>query len=411
MGTVSERPGTSETAVRVSLQDVAERAGVSAATASRSLRGLAKVSPDTRQRVIEAARELSYTTALQAAPEFAPGPRKTVAVIVPFITRWFFTTVTAAAVDHLREHGYDVLLYHLGSADVRDDFFSRMPLAGRVDGILVLSAPLNEEHTLALRALDIPFVTVGTIVPGAPCGRHRRGRRGATGGQPPDPPAASADRPDHRPGRRPPVRVRRRRRIGGAAARRPSRRPASPCPSELVATGPHGLEGGAEAMAELLSRPVLPTAVFAEYDELAIGALWALRRAGLSVPGDISVVSIDDHEMAAMFDLTTIAQDVHGQGEIAAQLLLQELSAEESGPPGAGAAADPAGTARNDRTAGGYGQAAGAHPGAPLPHLSWAIQPGDVRGVKRLAARPAAVGQREGWPSCSVPRPLVCHVR
>ena len=79
--------------------------GCRAATASRSLRGLAKVSPDTRQRVIEAARELSYTTAPQAAPEFAPGPRKTVAVIVPFITRWFFTTVTAAAVDHLREHG------------------------------------------------------------------------------------------------------------------------------------------------------------------------------------------------------------------------------------------------------------------------------------------------------------------
>ena len=78
LGTVSDQPRTSETTVRVSLQDVADRAGVSAATASRSLRGLAKVSPDTRQRVIEAARELSYTTSLQSS-EFAPGPRKTVA--------------------------------------------------------------------------------------------------------------------------------------------------------------------------------------------------------------------------------------------------------------------------------------------------------------------------------------------
>ena len=328
---MSDQPGTSETTVRVSLQDVADRAGVSAATASRSLRGLAKVSPDTRQRVIEAARELSYTTSLQS-PEFAPGPRKTVAVIVPFVTRWFFTTVTAAAVDHLREHGYDVLLYHLGSADVRDDFFSRMPLAGRVDGILVLSAPLNEEHTLALRALDIPFVTVGTIVPGAPsvgidsvaaarqAVNHllhlRHLRIGLIIGQADDPRFEFASSADRRRGCEEALQA------AGLTL-----------PEELIATGPHGLEGGAKAMAELLSRPVLPTAVFAEYDELAIGALWALRRAGLSVPGDISVVSIDDHEMAAMFDLTTIAQDVARQGAIAARLLLQTLGAGESGLP------------------------------------------------------------------------------
>ena len=331
LGTVSDQPGTTDTAVRVSLQDVAERAGVSAATASRSLRGLAKVSPDTRRRVIEAARELSYTTALQAAPEFAPGPRKTVAVIVPFITRWYFTTVTAAAVDNLREHGYDVLLYHLGSADVRDDFFSRMPLAGRVDGILVLSAPLTEEHTLALRALDIPFVTVGTVVPGAPsvgidavaAARqavnhllHLRHRRiGLIVGEADDARFEFESSTERRRG-----------------CEQALRAAGLTLPEELVAAGPHGLEGGAAAMTELLSRPVLPTAVFAEYDELAIGALWALRRAGLRVPGDISVVSIDDHEMATMFDLTTIAQDVSGQGAVAAGLLLEAVDAGEVSP-------------------------------------------------------------------------------
>ena len=331
LGTVSDQPETTDTVVRVSLQDVAERAGVSAATASRSLRGLAKVSPDTRRRVIEAARELSYTTSLQAAPEFAPGPRRTVAVIVPFITRWYFTTVTAAAVDHLREHGYDVLLYHLGSADVRDDFFSRMPLAGRVDGILVLSAPLNEEHTLALRALDIPFVTVGTTVPGAPsvgidavaAARqavnhllHLRHRRiGLIVGEADDPRFEFESSTERRRG-----------------CEQALRAAGLTLPEELVATGPHGLEGGAEAMTELLSRPVLPTAVFAEYDELAIGALWALRRAGLRVPDDISVVSIDDHEMATMFDLTTIAQDVRGQGAVAAGLLLEAVDAGEVSP-------------------------------------------------------------------------------
>ena len=78
-------------------------------------------------------------------------------------------------------------------------------------------------------------------------------------------------------------------------------------------------------MAQLLSGSVLPTAVFAEYDELALGALWALRRAGLQVPERMSVMGIDDHELAQVLDLTTVAQDAHEQGAVAAQLLLQAL--------------------------------------------------------------------------------------
>lgn len=94
-----------------------------------------------------------------------------------------------------------------------------------------------------------------------------------------------------------------------------------------VAAGPHGIEGGATAMAELMTRSPLPTAVLAEYDELAIGAIWALRRAGLRVPEDVSVVGIDNHEMAEYFGLTTVAQDVIAQGAEAARLLLELLDA------------------------------------------------------------------------------------
>src|SRR5687768_14908444 len=95
-------PYPGEPGTRVTLADVAARAGVSEATASRSLRGVSRVSSATRERVLDAARDLSYVTALQALSEQS-GPRRTVAVIVPFITRWFFGTVTTAAVDHLRE--------------------------------------------------------------------------------------------------------------------------------------------------------------------------------------------------------------------------------------------------------------------------------------------------------------------
>lgn len=314
---------------QASLADVAALAGVSTATASRSLRSGTKVAPDTRQRVIDAARDLSYLTALEAATE--AGPRRTVAVIVPFITRWYFGSITGAAVDYLRGHGYDVLLYHLGTADVRDRFFQRMPLAGRVDGILSMSMPLSEQHTLSLRALDMPLVTIGTSIPGSPSvgiddvGAARaavthlinlgHGRIGLIAGRPDD---ARFDFLSSFG-----------RRIGYEEALTTAGLEVDP---QLMVDGPHGIDGGAAAMADLLGRPELPTAVLAEFDELAIGALWALRRVGLTVPTDISVVGIDDHEMAEFVDLTTVGQDVLEQGRVAARMLLQLLGAEAGAP-------------------------------------------------------------------------------
>lgn len=308
---------------RTNIMDVALRAGVSPATVSRSLRGMTNVSPDTRDRVLEAARDLAYPTA-SAEVEFAPGSRHSVAVIVPFIHRWFFSTVTAGAATLLRERGYDVLLYHLGSADARDHFFHRMPLARRVAGILTLSMPLTEEHTLALRALDIPLVSVGSTIPGSPwvgideVGAARGAvnhlvhlkheRIGLIAGEPDDARFAFASS--------------RQRRAGAEEALTAANLPLD---EDLVASGPHGIEGGAAAMARLLAGRVLPTAVFAEYDELAIGALWTLRRAGLRVPQDMSVIGIDDHEMAAVLDLTTVGQSAENQGKAAAESLIQVL--------------------------------------------------------------------------------------
>ena len=92
-----------------------------------------------------------------------------------------------------------------------------------------------------------------------------------------------------------------------------------------VASAPWGVSGGARAMEQLLTGARLPTAVFAESDEMALGALQALRRAGLSVPGHVSLIGFDDHEMAPVGDLTTIAQPVPTQGRMAARLLLDAI--------------------------------------------------------------------------------------
>jgi LacI family transcriptional regulator, repressor for deo operon, udp, cdd, tsx, nupC, and nupG len=93
----------------------------------------------------------------------------------------------------------------------------------------------------------------------------------------------------------------------------------------LVVPGNFSAEGGAEAMQHLLSAPSPPTAVFACSDEMAIGAMQVARDAGLRVPEDLSVIGIDDHDISAYVGLTTIRQDVTGQGERVAQLLLERL--------------------------------------------------------------------------------------
>ena len=73
-------------------------------------------------------------------------------------------------------------------------------------------------------------------------------------------------------------------------------------------------------MSVLLAQPGgRPTAVFCQSDEMAFGAMHALRRSGLRCPEDVSVIGLDDHDLAETFDMTTIAQPVIEQGAAAAR--------------------------------------------------------------------------------------------
>ena len=68
-----------------------------------------------------------------------------------------------------------------------------------------------------------------------------------------------------------------------------------------------------------------PTAIFAASDEMAIGSILAARDLGLVVPRDVSIAGIDDHDLAEFFGLTTVAQFPRGQGELAVEILMEEL--------------------------------------------------------------------------------------
>lgn len=310
-----------------SIVDVAARAGVSVATVSRALRGLPNVAPSTRRRVLTAASELHYVADPHAS-RLAAGRTKSIGIAVPMFSQWFFTQVVSGAEAVLAAEGFDTLLYAMGGPEGRDRFLRRMPFRKRVDGLIVIDVPLDADEEGGLAATGTPIVVVGAssrllpsvridnVAGGVTATRHlvNLGHEhiGLIGHLPDDPMRFPAPL-DRRAGYH---RVLREHGI--------QRRP------ELEVPGNFSLKGGAEAMAQLLAIHPAPTAVFAQSDEMAIGALRTIRDSGLRVPEDISVIGFDDHDMAEFLRLTTIAQPVVSQGELAADLLLRALAGEDS---------------------------------------------------------------------------------
>lgn len=304
------------------MEDVARRAGVSTATVSRTLRGLPNVADATRDRVLQAAADLSYVVS-PIASRLASGRTHTVGVIVPYASRWFFGQIVAGAESVLREHDLDLLLYNLADLPARERFFDRLPLRRRVDAVLAIAMQFNASEHGALRSLRTPIVAVGVPVVGASCVRI-------------DDFTAAGEAVKHlldlgheriamistylnQTMWLPVAHERRRGYLDALAA-------AGVGPEDdLVISVPHGLHGGEQAMHRLLALRRPPTAVFAESDELAFGALGALRRAGISVPEQVSVIGFDDHELSPLLDLTTIRQGVFEQGMLAAGMLRRAL--------------------------------------------------------------------------------------
>ncbi|HET6213169.1 MAG TPA: LacI family DNA-binding transcriptional regulator, partial [Micromonosporaceae bacterium] len=289
------------------IDDVARLAGVSTATVSRALRGLPEVTEPTRTRVLDAAERLGYV-ASPSASRLAGGRTLAVAVVVPRITRWFFATVVEAAEETLQQAGYDLMLVNLGGRErARRTLFRSAALHKRVDAVMLAATPLHPEDLPAVAGLGIPGITVssGTDVPGWPSVRidDAQAARTATEhlialghrriahicGNPADE-LAFTTHIDRRHGYREAMR---------AAGLQPT--------PDLYVEADFTVAGGARGTAELLARGEPPTAIFAACDEMAMGALATLRSAGLRVPERVSVIGIDDHDLAGVVGLSTVA--------------------------------------------------------------------------------------------------------
>lgn len=320
---MTETRNLASAAPRSSIVDVAQRAGVSVATVSRALRDMPNVSKTTRDRVLRAAAELNYA-ASPLASGLVTGRVRAVGVVLPYAGRWFFAEVVRGIEEALRGHGYDLSLHVLAGASRRREFFESLPVRRRVDAILVVALPLDPVEVEVLRTLHVPLACVAEPV----AGMH---------GERVDNVSAARLAVQHL------VNLGHRRIacIGGDMDG-PERFSVPGLRTEgyRLALGEAGIEvrpgwerdgrftarGGELAMTALLSQPGgRPTAVYCQSDEMAFGALRALRRSGLRCPDDVSIVGMDDHELSETFDVTTVAQPVAVQGAAAARWLVARL--------------------------------------------------------------------------------------
>lgn len=319
--TVSREPAGQVT--RASIVDVAARAGVSVATVSRALRDMPNVSRATRDRVLRAAAELQYA-ASPLASGLVTGRVRAVGVVLPYAGRWFFAEVVRGIEEALRDGGYDLVLHVLADERRRQDFFDLLPVRRRVDAVLVVALPLDDREVAVLRTLGMPLACVaepmngvhGERIDNAAAARlavqhlvnlgHRQ--IACIGGDLAGPERFNV------PGMR------------TDGFRSAMARAGLEVRGDWEIDGRFTAKGGERAMTALLSQPGgRPTAVFCQSDEMAFGAMHALRRAGLRCPEDVSIVGIDDHELADTFDVTTVAQPVPAQGAAAAKWLIARL--------------------------------------------------------------------------------------
>jgi LacI family transcriptional regulator, repressor for deo operon, udp, cdd, tsx, nupC, and nupG len=310
---------------RATIEDVAASAGVSVATVSRALRGLPNVASHTRERIERIATELDYR-ADPAASRLAAGRSRAIAVAVPMLDGWYFSHVVAGVEAVFADAGYDTIVVGLGAyGEGRRVLEAAGPIYRRVDGLICVDAALNDDEFVRLRGEGMAIVYIGPDGPGVPSlgiddvevGRlatshlltlgHRR--IGVINGQPEDGSVAP---------------YRRQQGFELAFAEAGLR----PDPS-LYAPGYFDIAGGYDALRMLFARPDPPTAVFAFSDEMAFGVLWAARELGFSVPDDLSVVGVDDHDGAPVVGLTTVHQDVAEHGAHAARAMIELLSGRE----------------------------------------------------------------------------------
>jgi DNA-binding LacI/PurR family transcriptional regulator len=308
---------------RITIADIARMAGVSKQTVSRVINDKPDVAPQTRERIKVIIKSMGYSP--DPIARSMKGSTHTLGCITPNLSDFNFSSIVQAAQTEARSHGF---LIFSGSAPSEIDVLPLMNemMARRVDGFLVINPrdDLRYRHFLPLIEAKVPVVYIKNSPHDEPvsavCMDDFSGGLMATqylaslghtsivtilG---PENEECTRDRlGGYRKG------------LGGAGLQEDQR---------LIIQGDWTAESGKMAVKKLLDYQVDFTAIFAQNDRMALGAMQILREKGLRIPEDISVIGYDDLPLTAYFTppLTTIRQPIKKFGQIGAQLLIETIN-------------------------------------------------------------------------------------
>ena len=308
------------------MRDVAALANVSVQTVSAVVNKKPGITEETAARVLDVVKRLDYHPDYTAR-SLRSGRRRTIALLVSNVANSVLGRMASAAEDYAYANDYTLVLYNTHDDAEREMTYVNMAAQRSVDGVLFVAAKSPQKGSGILAAAGIPSVIIDRIPEdysgpsvgldnvkaGQLAAQHLLGlghKRLAHIGAPPGP------------------RLSRERETGFVQAVE-SFGIAADVRVEKVPD--YGCAPGYLAMQRLLQQPPIPTGVFAATDLAAIGAMHAIREAGLSVPEDISVVGLDNIDVAAFQNppLTTIRQFLVQLAALGVQMLLDILAGKE----------------------------------------------------------------------------------
>jgi LacI family repressor for deo operon, udp, cdd, tsx, nupC, and nupG len=304
----------------VTIRDVAALAGVSHQTVSRVINKSERVTPETRQRVEQAITELGYQPNA-IARSMADGRTYTLACITPNLTDYTFASLIEGAETEARQHGYFLLTATAPDAETFELMVRLMITSRRTEGLLVINPYSDRRHEFLPKSVPLVFLgmrprqevgdsaSIDEVEAGRLATEHliSLGHRHIAHITGPLCEDCSQDRM-----------------AGYIKALHQAGIEPNPA---WIAEGDWSATFGDQASRAWLSRDAPITAIFAQNDRMAVGAIRALRDFNRRVPEDVSVIGFDNIPLASYFDppLTTMFQDIQFIGREAARLLIQRL--------------------------------------------------------------------------------------
>ncbi|HCM25783.1 MAG: hypothetical protein A2Z99_08940 [Treponema sp. GWB1_62_6] len=304
------------------IREVAKTAGVSIATVSRVFNHPETVASETREHIDRIIAELGFSPN-GTARSLALNKTSIVALIIPDILNPVFPEIAKGVEDVVHRRGYSLLLCNTESDAVKENEYLAAFLGRRVDGIIIAEGLLDRKGEEQVLGKGIALVHIGRKrndtwassvytdfeLGGFMATRHliEQGfkRIGIIAG-----PEGQAEQLDKLRGYE--------RALSEAGL---------PLDPDLVSPGDCEIEGGYLGAKKLLNAASPPRAIFACNDLMAIGAMDAIKTAGLRIPNDVALVGFDNIRMSALVDpkLTTISYPAHRIGTIAARLLFDMI--------------------------------------------------------------------------------------